>query len=428
MIKKFVYISKRLFTHELIAGSFFVFIGSMTNNIFSFLFNLFLVRNFSTSDYGIYASLVSIIALSSFLSQSLITIFVKFAGDFLSKGNISDASNFYKKIFRYTLIFSLLVLLCFIVFSSYIREFLHINNNFYIVLVALITFFSYMSMINEAFIRGLLKFKFLSFIVSFGSLIKLTFGALFIWLGYGIFGALGAVLLNGIVPFLLAFIPLKGIFRQTKDSQEFSIRSILSYAIPASVTILSLASFVSTDIILVKHFFSSSMAGLYGGLSLVGKVIFYFTSPIPLVMFPLIIKRHNNKEAFHTLFYLSLLLVLIASLAIVMFYFFLPKFVVSLFLAQQGYLAISQYIGYFAIFLLIYSLSNVCINFFLSIGKTEIYKIVAPTALFQIFLIILFHDNFFEIITISILCVSLLLAMLLIYYYRNFYGIYHSKK
>ena len=94
-------LGRRFISHELITGSFFVFLGSMTNNVFSFLFNLFLVRTFSTSDYGIYASLLSLITLSSFLSQSFVTIIVKFAADYFAENKINEAALLYKKLFRY---------------------------------------------------------------------------------------------------------------------------------------------------------------------------------------------------------------------------------------------------------------------------------------------------------------------------------------
>lgn len=428
MKNKFIQLVKKFISHELVSGSFYVFLGSMINNVFSFLFNLFLVRKFTTSDYGIYASLVSLITLSSFFSQSLITVLVKFSSDFIAKQKIAQAAAFYKKLLKHLIIFALGVFIVFVVSLTLIKNFLHIDNTFFILLVAIIASVAYVSMINEAFIRSLLKFKYLSFLFSLGSIGKLMVGAILIILGFGIYGALGAILFNGLVILILGFIPLKFLFNQKAVDGNFSKNGILRYAIPASITVLFLASFVSTDIILVKHFLSSSQAGLYGGLSLVGKVIFYFTSPIPLVMFPLIIKRYTQKISFHSLYYLSLLLVSLASVIIVAFYFAFPKFVINLFLGGENYYFVTPYIGLFAIFLSLYSLVNVCVNFFLSIGKTGIYKLVVPLAILQILLILFFHGNFTEIILSSIASISLLLVSLLLYYYLEFYGIYHAQK
>jgi len=97
---------------------------------------------------------------------------------------------------------------------------------------------------------------------------------------------------------------------------------MFSYAVPTFVTVLFLTSFTSTDVILVKHFFNSHDAGFYAGLSLIGKVIFYFTAPIPAVMFPLLVKRHATGKNFVNLFYLALILVILPSVALQLFILF----------------------------------------------------------------------------------------------------------
>jgi len=128
----------------------------------------------------------------------------------------------------------------------------------------------------------------------------------------------------------LGFIPLRFLFKKSNDiSVKIPVRELINYAVPATIAIFCLSSFISTDVILVKHFFSPVQAGLYGGMSLIGKVIFYFTAPIPTVMFPLLIKRHAKNQSFNRLFYLSLFLVLIPSVLISGFYFYFLHLLLS---------------------------------------------------------------------------------------------------
>ena len=219
-----------------------------------------------------------------------------------------------------------------------------------------------------------------------------------------------------ILDLLLRFIFSK----KTESDVHIPTRQILNYALPVFIVILFMTSFTSTDIILVKHFFNPHQAGFYAGLSLIGRVIFYFTIPIPGVMFPLLIRRHNLGKNFNNLFYLALGLVLIPSLAITGFYFLFPKFVVSLFLGGRDYLAIVPYVGFFGINLTIFSLINVCINFFLSLNKTGIAPLVVVAAIAQILLIYIFHANFYQVITVSISVSSVLLLALMGYYLKLF--------
>jgi len=166
---------------------------------------------------------------------------------------------------------------------------------------------------------------------------------------------------------------------------------------------------------LVKHFFSPVQAGLYGGMSLIGKVIFYFTAPIPTVMFPLLIKRHAKNQSFNRLFYLSLFLVLIPSVLISGFYFLLPAFTTKFFLGK-GYEAIIPFVGIFGAYIGVFSLLNVCVNLFLSLKKTFVFVPVLIGSILQVGLIYLFHSNFYQVIFVSMSISGLLFLGLLSYF------------
>ena len=87
----------KLIRHELITGSFFIFIGSILTNFLAFILNLFFARNLSYADYGIFASLLSIVVLASIPAGSMTTILVRFSTDYYSKGQIDKLKGFYKK-------------------------------------------------------------------------------------------------------------------------------------------------------------------------------------------------------------------------------------------------------------------------------------------------------------------------------------------
>jgi len=193
-------------------------------------------------------------------------------------------------------------------------------------------------------------------------------------------------------------------------------REIIRYAIPVTLTLIGITSFINLDILLVKHFFSAHDAGLYAGLSLVGKVVFYISAPIGTVMFPLIVLKHSRKENFTNIFKLSVLLVIIPSLLLTGLYAFFPKFFILFFLKNKDYLSVSSLLALFGIFTTLYSLLSILATFYLSIKKTTIYIPIIIGALLQIVLITLFHQTFLQIILISLIIVLLLVIGLLLYY------------
>lgn len=421
--------TQRLIKHELITGSIYIFIGIMIASFLNFLLNLFLARNLTPSDYGIYASLLSLLALVGIPAQSLTTTIVRFVADYFAKNKIETAADLYIKMYKLVFCVALFILTIFFIFSFPIKSFLNIENSLYIIFIGIIAAFSYLGIVNAAFLQGMFKFPYLSFSNVVGSFTRMIFGIFLIFLGLRVFGALWAVFLASTVVLIIQLFPLKFLLnKKTSIASKVSNREVINYALPTSVAVLSLSSFISIDVILVKHFFEPHVAGLYGGLSLLGKVIFYFTGPISSVMFPLLIKRHNLGQNFKNLFYLSIILVSLPSIAITLFYFMFPNFSINFFLAGRDYLEVAGYLGMFGIFTTLFSILNIFVNFFLSLKKTIISFFTLSAAILQITLIYIFHDNFYQIIIDSIFSMSLLLIVFIVYFIKEFGNINKIKE
>lgn len=413
--------------HELISGSFYIFLGITASSFLAFIFNIYIARQLSYSDYGIYASIISLITLLTIPSASISAVIVRYATSFFSRGEDARAGAFYLKTFKYLLISSVIFNIVFLLFFPFISSFLKIDQLGLIILASISVSLSYLATVNMAFLQSLFKFKMLGILYFFTGFGKLFGGVILIILGLKVYGALLAAFIFSLIDYVFSFIPLRHMITRAEKKVNIERRDFISYAIPASISIFSLSSFISTDVLLVKHFFSPEQAGFYGGLSLVGKVVFYFTGPIPMAMFPLIVKRHTNQEKFHSLFFLSLILVTAPSILITIFYFLFPEFTIKLFLGRGGYLTIAPLLGFFGIFVTIYSINNVFINFFLSVKKTIIASMVLLPAALQIIFIYLYHKDLYQIILVSILS-SILLMIFLMLYYLKIYGFSYSEK
>lgn len=420
---------KRVLGHELVSGSFYIFAGSMVSNVLAFVLNLFLARSLSYADYAIFASLLSVITLASIPAGSINTIIVKFATDYFVNKENEKLKALYVMFFKFILGFSVGIILLFSLLAIPISNYLHIDNLWYVIVSGFVISTFFLSILNTAFLQSLLKFKFIAFINAFGGILKLIFGIILVFLGYKAFSGLWAIFFMTTGMFLIAFLPLIKLIK-TRASKNLSLKTsgIASYAIPAFITVLFLTSFTSTDVILVKHFFDPHVAGFYAGLSLIGKVIFYFTAPIPMVMFPLLVKRHAKGVGFNNLFYLALVLVILPSIFITAFYFVNPNFVINLFLGGRDYLYVAPYLGIFGLYLTIFSMVNVCVNFFLSLNKTNILYPVVFAAILQVLGIYIFHNSFYQVIGVSLITLFALLIVLFFLFFKNYEDLKNLKK
>src|SRR5476649_2440307 len=90
----------KLIKHELISGTFYIFIGSMFANFLAFVLNLYFARSLSYADYAIFASLLSVITLAAIPANSINTIVVKFATVYSIKKENSELKTLYLLFFK----------------------------------------------------------------------------------------------------------------------------------------------------------------------------------------------------------------------------------------------------------------------------------------------------------------------------------------
>lgn len=408
----------RVIAHPFVSGSAIVFIGSNAANVFHFLFNFFMVRNLTPASFGDISALISLIALATTPASATVPMIINFAARFYAKNEMTHIRGLFFKLSKILYSIGLGLFICFIFFSSWIGSFFNIHNAVLIYITGFIVFLGYIATTHSGLLQAKLAFNFISITNLIGSIVKVLLGVFLVVLGFGPVGAVIAYALSSVITYFLSFIQLPFIFDKKIKSEPISFIKLLSYGGPAAIAMYTITSFLTTDILLVKHFFNPQQAGIYAVISLAGKVIFFFTAPIATVLFPLVAQKHEKKEGYTDIFFLAILFILIPSLGITVLYYIFPEFILLLFNQQKYSTLITPYLGLYGIFISLYSLLFVITNFFLSIGKTKIFIPLIIGALLQAVLLWIFHSNFFEIIYISTAIVTLLLGGFLLYYWK----------
>jgi len=403
--------------NPLISGSSIFFLGSLLANPLNFLFNLYMTKNLTVADYGTLASLMSLFVLTTIPAGSIVPTIIKFAASYFARGELDLVKGLFLKVSKFTVSLGLLVLLIFVIFQQQISQFFHIENSMLVLLVGVIVAFSFISVPNQPILQAKLAFRFIAFNAVLGALLKLLFGLLLVYLGFSVWGALLALAISSIIPYLLSFTQLTFLLKKEVHILHISIKKMISYGIPSIITLLALTSFTSIDMIFVKHFFSNTDAGLYAGVSLIGRIVFFLTAPIGAVMFPLIVQKHTRKENFHTDFRIAMLLVIVPSCFVIAAYYFIPDFILT-FSTKKEFTSVSSLLWLFGVFSAIYGVLTVIINFYLSIEKTKVFVPVAFGAVLQAVMLWFFHKTFLQVLIISITITGLLLLLLLLYYWR----------
>lgn len=403
--------------HPLITGTTIIFFGGFFGNIFNFLFNLFMSRNLSFADYGILVSLFSLATLFALPVGAVIPTLVYFFASYFAKEDYGMVRGLYIQVTKYSFLVGLIIFLLFFIFRSSISTFFHIENTSFLILAGSGIFISFIGVANQPLLQAKLAFSFLSFYGLFSSLLKLVVGVAFVLFGYSIGGVLLALIIASLIPYFLTFLPLRFLFNKGVVKPKISLRRLFFYGAPATLATFGLTSYITIDIILVKHFFSPDLAGKYAMISLIGKVIFYFSAPIGTVMFPLIVQKYTKGEKYHKDFLLSLFLVTVPSVLLIIFYMIFPEFVVRIF-NQNLDKSLVPLIIPFGVIATLYSVLSVLINFYLAINKTKVYIPIIVGTISQCILIFIFHETFLQVILVTLSILGLLLILLLLYYWR----------
>lgn len=403
--------------HPLISGSIIIFVGSTVASFIHFLFNLYMTRTLTLSEYGVLATLVSIISLTTLPATAIVPLVIRFGADYFAKKDLNRVHGLFNAVFIPTAIISGIIGALCIIFSLQIANFFHIESSYLLFYVSIAIILAYLSTINTALLQARLSFNFIALTNLIGAITKVISGFIFVVFGFKLVGAVIAYVISYFIPYIVSFIPFRFIFQKNSKPAPVNSRHLFTYGMPSAITQLSLSSLITSDLLLVKHFFDPYQAGIYAMMSLIGRVIFFFISPIISVMFPLVVQKYTKRQDYTSTFYLAIALVIVPALSISAVYFLFPEFVIRFFSKSVDSLGAVPYLALFGIFITIYSLLSLVSNFLLSIQKTWIFLPLTFCSILQVVILWFYHENFQEVILVSLVLTALMLTVLLVYYF-----------
>lgn len=408
--------------HPLISGSSIVLLGSLVANFINYLFNLAMGRLLNVADYGLLISLTSFFVIFIVFTSALGSIFAKFTAKYLVSKNTDNYDSFIVEGFKVVTIFGAVVLSLLLLSLSLMSTLFHTNNIALLIVSFLAVFFSLVGSLSSGVLQGKMRFMTLSLLNVMNSIIKLIAGVVLVVAGLNVVGGMIGHIVSGLSLTIIAiYIVLRSVnksklTKERKVGGEF-FGEFRKYTLQFMLASLGLAVITNGDTILIRHFLQPIAAGQYAALSLMGKVIFYFTTPIYFVFFPLVAHKREKGEGVLGTLLLAGGIISLFSLSSSLVYFLFPDLILKIFFPSKSYLALAPYLGIYAIYITIFSIAYLINNYFLSIGRTGVFKINIFCAFIFILSISVLHTNLFQIIG-DLYAVSFLLLLLLIVYYK----------
>ncbi|OGM53961.1 hypothetical protein A3F62_00115 [Candidatus Woesebacteria bacterium RIFCSPHIGHO2_12_FULL_44_11] len=389
---------KKIITHPLFSGSAVMFGGSMIVNGFNYLYHLLMGRILGPADYGSLASIYSILYVVGIVPLSTSFAIVKFISHAKSK---KERSGIHQSLQKFVLKLALVVSVIIFLTSPFLAKFLHLKEVVSVALIAPLTFFLLITLVNQASMQGVLKFFGTVGPSLTNAIGKLVLGLVLVFLGLGVTGAVFAILLAIIISYLFSVWLKRGLFDAKPQKDHFSINRFLRYAWPVLMQALSFTAFFTVDVILVKHFFPPFEAGLYAALSTLGKIVYFAAQPITATMFPIVAGKRSRGERYREVFFIAFILTVLISLGIMAAYWLFPDLAIGI-LYGKDYLAAKAELVWMGGFMALYTANYILVNFLLSIDRTKIVYFTLLVAIGQIVGIIYRHSSLLEVIQVSL--------------------------
>jgi len=398
----------------LIKQGMYILLANAVANITNLLYQLYLGRNFTTSDFGMVSLFTSLTYLSQILLGGFSRTIVHHSAYLLGKYN-SEFYSYWQKMHLFAVSATVVSTVLWIMCIPLLAKIFHAESIMPFILFTPLWITGYFESVNSGYLNGIHKFGAIAVMTVVEAVIKLISAIVLVELNFASLVYISSPL--GLIASLLASYLF--IFKSKSHDLTKKALPTLQFSLPfffsATLTRFSSLAFVSLDIILVKYFLPPEDAGQYALLSLVGKMVFFIGSVFSQFINPLVSRKDGAKEETEKILYFLLTTISLLSLGGYVVVGLFGKLTVPLIFGTKTY-DILPYLPFFTIAMVFINIAGT----FVSYHQAKKHYLFSYTSfvlgLAQISGIALFHESIMQVVmTILVLSVLYLICMIILH-------------
>jgi len=387
--------------NQIFRGGTVFFIGGVISNILNYLYRILMGKMLGPEDFGELIAIISLILILVVPSAPLQTVAARFSAVFETQDFERKIKNLFFYLTRIISLLSFGLIILAVIFANEIQNFLKLSSKNYVYFLAATIAIMLVTGITKGILQGLKRFSKLSYAIVFESVGRVLFAVIPVSFGFKMAGALSGFLIPLILVYFLTIYYLRDILKlkvNERETEKGEIKEIWQYVFYSFLAFLFLNILLNVDKILVKHYFSAFEAGIFSGFTTLAQAVFIVVSLLAGIMFPVVASKQVKKEDyFHSFKIFSLISLLVTILGCLILFLF-PGELLLIFLGNQ-YLEGVPFLGYYGIVMGICGFIFLFSSFFMALNKFKFLYILAIGSILEIFLITLWHSNFFQIIS-----------------------------
>lgn len=429
---------------EIIRDGGIIFIASIIIGALSYTYQIYMGRILGPEEYGVLGAFFAIFYMIGIISQTLSTSVTRFISEF--KGEGRQMGFFIKGTLKRMIILGFIISITFLIFAKDLASIFKLPDQRPIIVLILILFLGWIIPITDGILRGVKRFYILGITGISNASCKLVFGILFVTFGLGVSGALLGVALGMVFAIIVSLNFIKPYIRQndviqnipdnphikknikhntglnnsTMHNPETSFRfsSFYSYSLPVMIAMFNYAIPANLDVILAKYYFSAVDAGIYTSVSVLGKIIFFFSGSIGVVMFSTVTEKYFKKEDTMIVLRKSLIYTGILSGSLTLIYIFFPQLIINK-IFGNGYISAIPLLASYGTAMFFFSLVIVIMYYHLAIKNMRYIVLFTGFTILEITMFLIFHKSILEMANVLLGANFISLFGSILYIYRT---------
>jgi O-antigen/teichoic acid export membrane protein len=298
-------VSSRNLRARVLNGSMIMLVSSGLVGAMNLLYNLAIAHALGADRFGHASVVYTVLMLLSSVTLSFQLLCSKFVARAKSQ---TETVSIYRYLHSRAWIYGIGISVLLAYASPVIARYLNLPSRNYIVMLAAAIVFYIPLGVRRGLMQGIYDFRHLAANFVLEVVVKLVGAIALVAVGLGVPGVIDAIVASIVLSYFFAR-PGKELDLEISASTPVA----LVEGIQATVFFVGQVIINNLDIILVKHFFSATEAGLYAAVALVGRVVYMLSWSVVSGMFPFSAGARSEEDDGRAVLGTALLLVILIA-------------------------------------------------------------------------------------------------------------------
>lgn len=396
---------------NIVSSGSFLIAATLLSHVINLAYSAYIGRELSLSDFGLITFIASATSIISVVFSAIAATVNHHVAYLTARYGKGSGISFHNRVQKKFVLPTLLISLIWLVSSQQISHYFHTGTIVPILTFVPIILVGFFTSISAGFIKGRFLFHLIGVFYLTEAISKFILAYVFIESGNDTLAYLAlpfSMLISAVVTLISASVVSHKEIKDHHYNHKFSV----SFFSAAFLTGLASNAFLTVDVMLVKHFFSSSNAGLYALLALIGKMIFFFGSLMNAFIISVVSRdqgAHRNPiKHFYVVLSATIFLTFSASIGLVIAGPLVLPIIFGSKISQ-----INPYLFPYSLAIAMYTVST-SINIYHLAKKHYFFSILSLISTISlIFGISLFHNSLHQVVwtifTVSIISTTLVI-------------------